>query len=104
MPTPVRLELPRREVFAQPVGQRRFIQGAVCQRKNECHYLFLRGVNSKSVQPEEQVHSLESDPLVAIDKRVVAGDSKSVRCRDGREVSIGLVVKSVARALQSRFE
>jgi len=65
-------------VASDPVGQRGFVELAAGECDDEGHNLFFGGVDSKAIQPEKEIHGLEGYPLVAIDERVVAGETEAV--------------------------
>ena len=88
----------------EPLSERWLIELPAGEGQDDCDDLFLRRIDPKAVQPEKEVHRLEGDALVAIQKGMVARESESVRSCERREVRLGLVAKQVARAFQRRVQ
>jgi hypothetical protein len=91
-------------VLTDPVSQLGFVELASCEREDKGHNLFFGGLDPKAVQPEEEIHGLESDPFVPVNERMVVGETKAIcRCKFG-EVCRRTVVESVPWALKCRFK
>ena len=87
----------------EPVGEACLIQIPAREGEDEGNDVFLGSIDSEGVQAEEEIHRLEGDTLVAIHKRMVAGDAESIGGCERGKIGFGLVEKPVARAFEGRL-
>jgi hypothetical protein len=87
-------------VLSEPVGQSGFWQVTRGQRENQPDHLRLLRFDTESIEAEENVHGLEGDTLVPIEKRVISGEPKTVRCCEIEEVGLRFVVEPISGSFQ----
>lgn len=85
----------------EPLGEARLIQIPAREGEDEGDDVFFRRIDSEGVQPEEEVHRLEGDTLVAVHEGMIARESEPIGGCERGKVGLGLVEKPVARALES---
>jgi hypothetical protein len=88
----------------EPSGESRLIQLSAGEGENQYHDFFLRGFDAKPVEPEEEVHGLECDTLVAGYEGTVVGKPESISCIQGRKVRVRVVVAPISRTLECRLQ
>ena len=91
-------------MLADPVSKLGLIELAGCEGQDKRNDRFLGGFEAEAVQPEEDIHGLERDALVPINKRMVVGETKAIGCGERSEVWVRTVVELVLATLQCRFE
>lgn len=65
---------------------------------------FLRGVDPKPVEAEEEVHGLKGHPFVAVQEGMVLRDPEAVGGGECEEIGVGFVVEAIARPIQGGLE
>ena len=73
----------RNSVLAEPGGEIGFVELPTGERENHDDDFFLRCFNAEAVQPEEEIHGLESDSLVSVNERMVVGEAESIGRGEG---------------------
>ena len=91
-------------MIAEPGGQGGLIQVATRQSAKGRYDFFFANIDAEAIQAEEEVHGLKGHALVSVEERMVTCDTESAGCSECREVGIGLVAESVARAPESGLE
>ncbi len=72
-------------MFGKPKRQFGFSDFTRCKAQKCQTSLFLAGSHGSPVELEKDEGNLHRSSLVAVDKRVIAGDSESVCCRQVRQ-------------------
>ncbi len=65
-------------VVTEPSSEARLIEVSARQRQDNGNDLFLRGFNAEAIQTEEEIHGLEGDAFVPINKGMVVGKTEAV--------------------------
>ena len=91
-------------MIAQPIRERHAANSARGQSHDDVHYFNLFSFYLETVQGQKNVHRHECNPFVAIDKRVVAGQTITVFGREAGEVSILIVRECVHCASKRGFQ
>jgi len=98
------IPLPTNGVLPKPGGECSLIERPTRKSEDKRHNFFLRSVNAKAVQPQEEVHGLESNPLISVDEGIVLRNPESIGCSEIAEVSCGLIVEAITRSIQSELQ
>jgi hypothetical protein len=86
-------------VPTDPVSKLVFIELAGCEGQDKRYDRFLGGFDAEAVQPEEEIHGLESDTFVPVNKRMVVGETKAISRGERSEVWVRTVVEPVLGTL-----
>ncbi len=65
-------------MLTDPVSKLGFTELAGCEGQDNRYDRFLGGFNAEAVQPEEEIHGLECDAFVPVNKRMVVGETKAI--------------------------
>lgn len=65
-------------MIMDPCREARLVEVPARQREDGGHDVFLGGVDSKSIQPKEEIHSLQGWPLASIDEWMILCNAESV--------------------------
>jgi hypothetical protein len=82
-------------VPTNPVSKLGFVELAGCKGQDKRNDRFLGGFNAEAVQPEEEIHGLEGNALVPINKWMVLGKAKAIGRGERGEVLVSAVVELV---------
>jgi hypothetical protein len=82
-------------VLTDPASKLGFIELAGCEGQDERYDRLLGGFDAEAVQPEEEVHGLESDAFVPVNERMVVGETKAIGRSERSEVWVRAVVELV---------
>jgi len=91
-------------VLTKPGSEIRLIEFPASEREEKSDNLFLWCFNAEAVQPKEQIHGLESDPLVPINEGMVLGEAKTIGCCKGGKICVRTVVETISRAFDGRLQ
>ena len=91
-------------MLAEPGGEIGLIELPTGERENQDNDFFLRCFNAEAVQPEEEIHGLESDALVSIDERMVVGEAESIGRGEGGKIRVRVVVEPVSGTFDGRLQ
>ena len=91
-------------MVTEPVGKGGLIKVTARQREYERDNILFRCIDPEAVQTEKKVHGLEGDTLVAVHKGMIARKSKPVRGGDCGKIRLGVVLESVAGAVEGRLQ
>ncbi len=89
---------------AEPIGKGGLLELPTREGEDEKHNLFFRSLDTEPVQTKEQIHGLEGDALVAVDKRMVLRKPVPVGCCQSEQIRSRIVLKPVSGPFQSRLE
>src|ERR1700730_12376255 len=92
-----------RPIVSDPTGEALLIHLACCESKNHCRGAFGSDEEIDIVQAKEHDDCDESSTLVAVDKRMVAGNAEGIRCRKRSEVRFA-VSEFIDGPAKRRFE
>lgn len=84
---------------ADPISKPGFIEVAGCKGQDKRNDRFLGGFNAEAVQPEEEIHGLESDTFVPVNERMVVGEAKAIGRCERSEVWVRTVMELVLGTL-----
>jgi hypothetical protein len=87
-------------VLTEPGSEIGLIKLPASEREDKSDNLFLRGFNAEAVQSKEEIHSLEGDTLVPVNKGMVLGEAKTMGCSKGGKVCVRVVVEPISRTLE----
>ena len=91
-------------MIAQPVGKGLFANVSGRKTQHKCDDFRFGRFDPVSVEPQEYIHGLEGDPLVAVHARMVACESVAIGGGYPCQIGFGLVSPPVARVFQRGFE
>jgi hypothetical protein len=91
-------------MLSEPNGQLGFWQFTRGKSENQADHFGLLRVDLESVEAEEDVHCLEGNALVPVDKGMISSESKPVGCCEIEEIGLRFVEEPISGSVQSRIE
>ena len=91
-------------MLTDPFSKLGLVELAGCEREDKSYYLFLEGFDTEVVQPEEEIHGLESDAFVPVNERMVVGETKTIGRGKRGKIGVRTVVVSVFGTFKRRFK